>query len=113
MITRSGYLLSKIGLRLLPYRKDFDKPVPVPELLAQMDAYDWTSVEDIAINENERRDSEGRLREIIQTSGLELDGSVLDLASGAVSLASSYPDTVAVEARIHSLIRRIEHFAPA
>lgn len=77
-------------------RKKCGNGVPLQELLAQMDAYDWDSVEDIPVNEEERR----RLRylnEVIDASGIELNGSILDLACGVASLAYLYPDVVAVD----------------
>lgn len=71
--------------------------VAVPRLLAQMDAYDWNAVEDIEVDEEERRAGARRLRQLIDDAGIDLDGSVLDVACGANSLAYSHPDTVAVD----------------
>jgi len=70
---------------------------PLPELLTQMDAYDWDSVEDMPVNEGERRARLSYFNEVIRASGVELNGSVLDLASGTNSLAYLYPDTVAID----------------
>lgn len=97
MTTRLGFLLNKVHLQILTTREDPVKGIPVPELLAQMDNYDWTSVEDIAVSEADVRERSKLSKELIYESGIELDGSILDLASGAVSLASSYPDAVAVD----------------
>ncbi|MBA7598977.1 hypothetical protein ES703_06004 [subsurface metagenome] len=69
----------------------------MPKLLAQMDAYDWDSVEDIAVSEDARGKRARHFKELIYASGIELDGSILDVASGITSLAYSYPDTVAVD----------------
>jgi len=95
--TRLASLLSKVHRQLLPLRKNSGRRVPVPELLAQMDAYDWASVEDIAVSEDERGKRARHFSELIDASGIELDGSILDIASGVASLASSYPDAVAVD----------------
>lgn len=81
-------------------RKKCDKRVPLQELLAQTDAYDWDSVDDIPVNVEERRKIRERLRylnEVIYASGIELNGSILDLACGVASLAYLYPDVVAVD----------------
>ena len=94
---RLGSLLGKVRLQVSPLKDDSLGGIPVPKLLAEMDAYDWASVDDIAINEDERRKRVRHFSELINESGMELDGSILDLASGATSLASSYPDVVAVD----------------
>jgi len=52
--TRIGSLLNKVHLQVSPRREDSRRGIPVPELLSQMDAYDWASVEDIAVSEDER-----------------------------------------------------------
>lgn len=94
---RLGSLLSKVRLQVSPRKQDSEMGIPVPELLVQMDAYDWASVEDIAVSEDERGKRTRQFGELISESGIELDGSILDLASGVTSLASSYPETVAVD----------------
>lgn len=94
---RLGSLLSKVYHQILPLRKNSGKGSPVPKLLAQMDAYDWDSVADIAVSEDERGKRSRHFKEVIYASGIELDGSILDVASGVTSLAYSYPDTVAVD----------------
>lgn len=94
---RLGSLLSKVRLQVSPPRDDSGRGIPVPELLAQMDAYDWASVDNIAVSDEERTKRVKHFSELISESGMELGGSILDLASGATSLASSYPDVVAVD----------------
>jgi len=96
-ITKLGNVLRKAWCQVFSPREKEGKKIPLPELLAQMDVYDWGSVEDMPVNEDERR---GRLRhfnEVIGASGMELDGSLLDLAAGTTSLAYLYPDTVAID----------------
>ncbi|TET37508.1 MAG: class I SAM-dependent methyltransferase [Dehalococcoidia bacterium] len=66
-------------------------------LLAEMDAYHWDSVDDIAISKEQKRQKLKYFREILNDSGMNLSGSVLDLASGPISLAYLYHDTVAVD----------------
>lgn len=78
-------------------RKKCGNDVPLQELLAQMDAYDWDAVEDIPVNGEERRRRLRYLNEVIYASGIELNGSILDLACGVASLAYLYPDVVAVD----------------
>lgn len=80
-----------------PLRKKFGKGIPLQKLLAQMDAYNWNSVEDMPVNEDERRKRLSYIRELIYASGMELDGSILDVASGVTSLAYLYPDVVVVD----------------
>ncbi len=95
--TRLESLLNKVHRQVSPRREDSGRGIPVPELLSQMDAYDWASVEDIAVSEDERGKRTRQFSELINESGIELNGSILDLASGVTSLASSYPETVAVD----------------
>ena len=97
MVTSLEPVLKKAWFQLFPLREKASNTVPLPELLAQMDAYDWDSVEDISVNEDERRERLRHFNEVISASGVELNGSLLDLASGATSLAYLYPDTVAVD----------------
>ena len=73
------------------------KGIPLLKLLAQMDTYNWSAVEDMSVNEGERRKRLSYIRELIYTSGMELDGSILDVASGVTSLAYLYPDVVVVD----------------
>jgi len=77
--------------------KHNNKKMPLQELLTQTDAYNWDSVEDMPINEADRRNRLGYLREVIRASGIELNSSILDVASGVNSLAYLYPDAVAVD----------------
>lgn len=95
--TRLEPLLRKAGLQIFPLRENAGNRIPLPELLAQMDVYNWDSVEDIPVNEDERRKRLSYLRNVIYASGIELNGSILDLASGVTSLAYLYPDVVAVD----------------
>jgi len=62
-----------------------------------MDAYDWDSVEDVSVNEDERRERLRYFSKVISASGVSLNSSILDLASGITSLAYLYPDAVAVD----------------
>ena len=94
---RLGSLLREVYHQILPLRQNSGAGIPVPKLLARMDAYDWDSVEDIAVSEDEMREGSSNFNELIYASGIELDGSILDVASGVTSLAYSYPDTVAVD----------------
>ena len=97
MVTKLEPLSRKAPLQVLPIREDAGNGVPLPELLAQMDIYDWDSVEDMPINEDERRRRLEYFGEVISASGVGFNGSLLDLASGSTSLAYLYPDTVAVD----------------
>jgi len=74
-----------------------NKGIPLQKLLAQTDAYNWDSVEDMPINEAERRNRLGYLRQVIRASGIGLNSSILDVASGVNSLAYLYPDVVVVD----------------
>ena len=74
-----------------------NKGIHLQKLLAQTDTYNWDSVEDMPINEAERRNRLGYLREVIRASGIELNSSILDVASGVNSLAYLYPDVVVVD----------------
>jgi len=97
LATRLELRSRRTWFQIFPPRENANGKIPLPELLAQMDAYDWDLVEDMPVNEDERR---GRLRhfnEVISASGVELNGSLLDLASGTTSIAYLYPDTVAVD----------------
>ncbi|MBA7694456.1 hypothetical protein ES703_103066 [subsurface metagenome] len=97
MLTRLERLLRKSWFRISPPREKAEERIPLPELLTQMDAYDWDSVEDMPINEDERWERLRRFNEVISASGVELNGSLLDLASGTTSLAYLYSDAVAVD----------------
>jgi len=97
MLTRLERLLRKSWFRISPPREKAEERIPLPELLAQMDAYDWDSVKDMPVNEDERRERLRRFNEVISASGVELNGSLLDLASGTTSLAYLYSDAVAVD----------------
>ena len=78
-------------------RKKPSTGIPLQKLLAQMNAYNWDSVEDMPVNEDERRKRLSYLRELIHASGVKLNGSILDVASGVTSLAYLYPDVVVVD----------------
>ena len=97
MKARQGRLTAEDDPEVRPLRGDVDRGVAVSELLAKMDEYDWTSVQDIKIDEEERRASSRRFKRFIDDAGVDLDGSVLDLACGTNSLAYSHEDTVAVD----------------
>ncbi len=85
-------------LKLEPLlREKHNKKMPLQKLLAQTDAYNWDSVEDMPINEAERRNRLGYLRQVIRASGIGLNSSILDVASGVNSLAYLYPDVVVVD----------------
>ena len=77
--------------------KPDNKKIPLQELLAETDAYNWKSVDGLPINQTDRRNRSGYLRQVIHSSGIELNSSILDVASGVNSLAYLYPDVVAVD----------------
>ena len=77
--------------------KHNNQKMPLHELLTETDTYDWNSVEGLPMNEAERRNRLGYLRQVIRASGIELNSSILDVASGVNSLAYLYPDVVAVD----------------
>ena len=87
----------KADSQLVSQADHTDKANRVPELLALMDAYDWASVDDIAVDEDARREGSRRFQKLLDDAGLRLDGSVLDLACGTNTVAYSHPDTVAVD----------------
>jgi SAM-dependent methyltransferase len=95
--TQLERLLRKTWFRICPPKGKAEARITLPKLLAQMDAYDWDSVEDIPVNEDERRERLKYFNEVIGASGVKLNGSLLDLASGTASLAYLYPDTVAID----------------
>ncbi len=90
-------LLRKTWSQLFPLRGKTGNMIPLPELLAQMDAYDWDSVDDMSVNEDRRGEKLRHLNEVITASGVELNSTILDLASGITSIAYLYPNTVAVD----------------
>ena len=67
------------------------------KLLAEMDVYNWDGVEDIAVSQWEKGWKLKYFKEILDDAGINPSGSVLDLASGAVSLAYLHRNTVAVD----------------
>jgi len=69
----------------------------VDKLLAEMDAYKWDGVEDIVISQWERRWKLKYFKEILDDAGINPSGSILDMASGAISLAYLHRNTVAVD----------------
>ena len=95
--TKLEHFLRKTWSRISPPEGKIDEKVPLSKLLAQMDAYGWGSVEDTPVNEAERRERLGYFNRLIDASGVEMNGSLLDLASGTTSLAYLYPDTVAID----------------
>jgi len=97
MITKLKPLLRTASSQISPLRKNAGNGIPLLAMLAQMDLYDWDSVEDIPINEDERWRRLKYFDEVISASGVRFNGSLLDLASGTTSLAYLYPDTVAVD----------------
>ncbi len=87
-------------LRLAPRlaeKHNNNEKLPLDELLTETDAYNWNSVESLPVNQAERRDRLGYLRQVIRASGIELNSSILDVASGVNSLAYLYPDVVTVD----------------
>ena len=95
--TKLGNMLGKTWNQIFPLRERTGNRIPLSDLLARMDAYDWGSVEDMPLNEGERRERLKHFNKVISASGIKLNASVLDLASGTTSLAYLYPDTVAVD----------------
>jgi len=87
-----------IATRLGPLlRKSSGEGIPLQELLAQMDAYDWDLIEDMPTNEGEWRQRLEHFNRVIGASGVEMNSSILDLASGVTSLAYLYPEAVAAD----------------
>jgi len=80
-----------VSLRGNRARAVFDK------LLAEMDAYEWDRVEDVVISQWGKRWKLNYFKEILHDAGINLSGSVLDLASGAISLAYLYRNTIAID----------------
>ena len=70
------------------------KKKPLEELLQEMDKYDWSKVPDLRINESYEEHASEFFTYIIQKSNVVLEGSVLDICSGSVSLASIHDDVV-------------------
>lgn len=97
LTTKFEHFLRKTWSRISPPEEKNDEKVPLSKLLAQMDAYGWGSVEDTPVNEDERRERLRYFNKLIDASGVEMNGSLLDLASGTTSLAYLYPDTVAID----------------
>lgn len=67
------------------------------KLLAEMDAYNWDCVEDIVISQWEKRWKLKYFKEILDDAGINPSGSILDMASGAISLAYLHRNTVAID----------------
>ena len=97
VVAQLGRLLKKIRGRIFLPGEGAEEKTPLPKLLAKMDAYDWESIEDMPVNESEKKERLRYLKNIIGAAGVELDGSLLDLASGTASLAYLYPDAVAID----------------
>jgi len=97
LTTKLEHFLRKTWSRISPPEEKIDEKVPLSKLLAQMDAYGWGSVEEMPVNEAERRERLRYFNKLIDASGVEMNGSLLDLASGTTSLAYLYPDTVAID----------------
>jgi hypothetical protein len=97
VVTQLERLLRKTWFRVCLPKGKAEARIPLPKLLAQMEAYDWDSVEDMPVNEDERRERLKYFNEVIGASGVKLNGSLLDLASGTASPAYLYPDAVAID----------------
>ena len=97
LTTKLEHFLRKTWSRISPPEEEIDEKVPLSKLLARMDTYGWGSVEDMPVNEDERRERLRYFNKLIDASGVEMNGSLLDLASGTTSLAYLYPDTVAID----------------
>ena len=97
MTARLEPLSGEACLRISSLREKIGNGIPLQKLLAEMDAYNWDSVEDMPINEGERRKRLSYLHEVIRASGIQLNGSILDVASGISSLAYLYPDVVVLD----------------
>lgn len=67
------------------------------DLLAEMDVYEWDRIEDVVISQWEKKWKLKYFKEILRDAGIHLSGSVLDLASGVVSVAYLYRNTIAVD----------------
>jgi len=67
------------------------------KLLAEMNTYRWDRVEDIVISQWEKGWKLKYFREILDDAGINPSGSILDMASGAISFAYLHRDTVAVD----------------
>ncbi len=55
LATKLEPVLGKTWRQIFALRGSTGNRIPLPELLAQMDAYDWDSVEDMPVNEDDRR----------------------------------------------------------
>ena len=67
------------------------------KILAEMDIYQWDCVEDIAISQWEKRCKLKYFKEILNDAGINPSDSILDLASGAISVAYLHRNTVAID----------------
>lgn len=79
------------------HRQHNGKETPLDELLAEMEAYDWSSIPDLPPDREEKTERLAYIEKLLDDAGLELSGSVSDLASGATSIGYLYPDVVAVD----------------
>jgi len=83
--------------RAITRPKDKVPELTLDKLLAEMDAYHWDYVKDVHISQWEKRWKLKYFKEILHDAELNPSGSILDIASGAISLAYLHRNTVAVD----------------
>ena len=70
---------------------------PLDKLLAKTATYKWDTVADIVISPWEKSWKLRYFKEILDDAGVNPSGSILDLASGAISVAYLHPNTIAAD----------------
>ena len=83
--------------RIFRQRQIARSGVPLDVLLAEMDAYPWSLVEDLIFTDRQRREKLRYYNSVLDRCGIGLSGSVLDLACGPISLGHLYKDVVSVD----------------
>ena len=91
------YVGDQVDLQSFYYQERYGRGEILDKLLREADDYDWSLVEDVSIGKTEKDEKLEYFKKIIEDSGINLDGSILEFDAGAVSIGHFYPDLVAMD----------------
>lgn len=91
------YLGNQAQLQSFYYQEKYGRGEILDELLQKMDNYDWSLVKDIPADEIKKEGKLKYFKDVIEHSGMKLDGSILEFDAGPVSIGHLYKDLIAID----------------
>lgn len=91
------YFKNRPELQSFYHQEKYGRGKMLDKLLQEADNYDWSSVKDISTNKTEKEEHLRSFKEVIENSGIKLEGSILEFDAGRVSIGHLYRDVVAMD----------------